>query len=125
MECDRQHVGANLLHDGLGADARLDVGESFCEVTLGGGDLKCKATKPPALDIDDLERVVMLDLVLLIESLICNDWVSLKELSFIGGAPTLLKRLLRDVMLSSEVTLYCEEIHDIRKNFKAVCNCSL
>jgi len=67
LERDRHHVGPNLLYQGLGeaANSMMEVGEWFFEFKPGGGELKDKATKPPAFDVVDLQRVVMLGLVLL------------------------------------------------------------
>jgi len=45
---DRQHIGANLLREGLGEEASFEAEESALEFKPGGGDLKTKLlTHPP------------------------------------------------------------------------------
>jgi len=66
LEAIIKGIYANLVYEGLGADANIKAGESFTEFKTGGGDLKGKANKKPsALDVNDLKMVLMLGLELL------------------------------------------------------------
>ena len=66
LERNRHHIGANFLHEELGVDANiLEAGGCFFEFKPGVADQKDKATKPPAFDVDDFERVVIVGLKLL------------------------------------------------------------
>jgi len=44
-----------LVYQVLGADAYIEAGECLLEFKPRGGELKDEATKPTALDVDNLE----------------------------------------------------------------------
>ena len=67
LEAIIKGIYANLVYEGLGADANIKAGESFSEFKTGGGDLKGKAKNSSALDVNDLKMVLMLGLELLKE----------------------------------------------------------
>jgi len=108
-----------VLHERRGANADIEAGEIILELEPGGGDLKGETAKPTTLDVENLRGNIVLGLKLLGETHrpYSGDMQvpenRFDKLSFLCGAPRLLKHLLGDVTLTAVGALIAERTRQV------------
>ena len=121
LKNDWKHGGADMLHERRRANADIEAGEAFLELEPGGGDLKDETAQPTTLDVENLRGNIMLGLELLGEPYrsysgdLQGPENHFNKLSFVRGAPGLLKRLLGNVTLTAVGALIVPNFRELSK----------
>jgi len=119
LKNDWKHGGADMLHESRGANSDIEAGEAFLELEPAEGDLKDETAQPATLDVENLRGNIVLGLELLGEPYrsysgnLQGPENHFDKLSFVWGAPGLLKRLLGNVTLTAVGALIVPNIREL------------